>query len=158
VRGPDFGEWLRRQREARAWARSEMARQLIKAASSNNDTSIPGVDSLTHSIYRWERGAVSLTERYKLYYCQAFGISPADFGSDREESKVYRFSVSGDLAKEVIGLLNDLRDVFCEWRETRAALEAQVHTKPPARVASGFGAGRAQARKPDPRRPVRKAG
>ena len=31
-RGP--GEWLRRQRQARAWSRPEMARQLIKAAGA----------------------------------------------------------------------------------------------------------------------------
>ena len=27
-----LGEWLRQQRQARAWSRAEMARQLIKAA------------------------------------------------------------------------------------------------------------------------------
>lgn len=41
--GQELGAWLRRQREARAWARSEMARQLIRVAHSNGDTSIPGV-------------------------------------------------------------------------------------------------------------------
>ena len=30
--GRELGEWLRRQRQARAWSRAEMARQLIKAA------------------------------------------------------------------------------------------------------------------------------
>ena len=32
--GRGLGEWLRRQREARAWSRPEMARQLIKAAGA----------------------------------------------------------------------------------------------------------------------------
>jgi hypothetical protein len=53
-----------------------MARELIKVAHSNGDTSIPG-------------------DRYKLCYGQAFGISSADFGADRGEHPVYRISVSG---------------------------------------------------------------
>jgi hypothetical protein len=113
-----------------------MARQLIKAAHSNDDTSIPGADTLARYVYRWESGAVGLTDRYKLYYCQAFGIPPADFGAQRGEHAVYRFSVSGDLAKEVIGVLEALRDVFRAGRETRAALEAyESARKPPARAA-----------------------
>jgi hypothetical protein len=32
--GRGLGEWLRRQRQARAWDRAEMARQLIKAAGA----------------------------------------------------------------------------------------------------------------------------
>ena len=46
-----------------------MARQLIKAARARDDASLPGIDSICHNIYRWERGTVGLTERYKLYYC-----------------------------------------------------------------------------------------
>src|SRR5215468_4137828 len=80
-----LGVWLRRQREARTWSRAELARQLIKAARASGDISLPGIDSICHNIYRWERGTVGLTERYKLYYCAALGISPADFGAEQEE-------------------------------------------------------------------------
>ncbi len=63
----ELGAWLRRQREDRGWTRSEMARQLIKAARAAGDTSVPSADNISHNIYRWERGAVAPAERYKLY-------------------------------------------------------------------------------------------
>jgi hypothetical protein len=136
VSGQELGAWLRRQREARALARSEMARQLIKVAHSNGDTSIPGVNTLSRYVCRWESGAIGLTDRYKLYYCQAFGIPFADLGVDRGAHSVCRISVSGDVVREIFGLLDDLRDVFREWREIRAAIEAQTPArKLPARAA-----------------------
>jgi transcriptional regulator with XRE-family HTH domain len=63
----ELGAWLRRQREDRGWTRSEMARQLIRAAKAAGDMSVPGADNISHNIYRWERGAVAPAERYKLY-------------------------------------------------------------------------------------------
>jgi hypothetical protein len=63
----ELGAWLRRQREDRGWTRSEMARQLIKAAKAKGDTSVPSADNISHNIYRWERRAVGPAERYKLY-------------------------------------------------------------------------------------------
>jgi hypothetical protein len=77
----ELAAWLRRQREDRGWTRSEMARQLIKAAKASGDTSVPGADSISHNIYRWERGAVAPAERYKLYYCGAFAIPFGQFGT-----------------------------------------------------------------------------
>lgn len=76
----ETGAWLREQREARCWSRAEMARRLIRAAHAGGDRSMVDVDSLCHNIYRWERGAVSPGERYRLYYCKVLGISPAAFG------------------------------------------------------------------------------
>jgi hypothetical protein len=32
------------------------------------------------NIRRWETCGVGLTERYKLYYCEVFGITVAEFG------------------------------------------------------------------------------
>jgi hypothetical protein len=77
----ELGAWLRRQREDRGWTRSEMARQLIRAAKAAGDTSVPSADNICHNIYRWERGAVAPAERYKLYYCGAFAIPFGQFGS-----------------------------------------------------------------------------
>src|SRR2546430_2872307 len=77
----DLGAWLRRQREDRGWTRTELARQLIRAARARGDTSLPGTDNLSHNIYRWERGAVAPAERYKLLYCSAFGIPFSQFGT-----------------------------------------------------------------------------
>jgi transcriptional regulator with XRE-family HTH domain len=71
----ELGAWLRREREARSWTRAEMARRLIKAARASGDTTMPSSGNICHNIYRWERGVITPGERYKLYYCQAFGIS-----------------------------------------------------------------------------------
>lgn len=76
----ELGAWLRQQRENRGWPRSGMARQLIEAGQARGDRHMPGLDSVCHNIYRWERGDGELSERYKLHYCQAFGIPPARFG------------------------------------------------------------------------------
>lgn len=75
-----LGVWLRQQREARGLARREMARRLIQAGRAAGDTSVPGIDSVCMNIRRWENGGCALTERYKLYYCEVFGITAAEFG------------------------------------------------------------------------------
>jgi hypothetical protein len=76
----ELGAWLRQQREARGWTRPEMARQLIRAGEAKGDKSMPGLSSMCHNIYRWERGADGVSERYKLCYCQALTIPPSHFG------------------------------------------------------------------------------
>jgi transcriptional regulator with XRE-family HTH domain len=113
--GRRVGEWLRRQRQARAWSRAEMARQLIKAARARDDTSMPCVESICHNIYRWERGTVGLTERYKLYYCVALGISPDEFGVGESEQPADLPGLSaGDVA-----VLDLVAGVVRLWREFR---------------------------------------
>src|SRR5437763_4804507 len=77
----ELAAWLRRQREDRGWTRTELARQLIRAARARGDTSMPGAGNISHNIYRWERGAVIPAERYKLLYCGAFGIPFGQFGT-----------------------------------------------------------------------------
>jgi transcriptional regulator with XRE-family HTH domain len=86
VTGPELGAWLRAQREARTWTQDEMARRITAAARAAGDTSLPGTSSLAHNIYRWERGKHHLTDRYRLYYCRALGITPRDFGPARPPS------------------------------------------------------------------------
>ena len=76
----EFGPWLREQRENRGWVRTEMARRLIKVGEAAGDSSLPGLDSMCHNIYRWERGTDNPSERYKLYYSHALGIPPSQFG------------------------------------------------------------------------------
>ena len=63
-----------------------MARRLIQAARDADDKAIPELNGMLHNIHRWEReGGVS--ERYRVYYCRAFGIHPSQFapraGEDR---------------------------------------------------------------------------
>ena len=81
----ELGVWFRQQREARGWTRREMARRLIDAGRAADDKSMPSVDGMCHNIHRWERGQGGLTERYKLYYCRAFGIHPSQFGPGQSE-------------------------------------------------------------------------
>jgi transcriptional regulator with XRE-family HTH domain/tetratricopeptide (TPR) repeat protein len=77
-----LGLWLRQQREARGWARREMARRLIQAGQAAGDTGVPGIDSMSTYVRRWEHGQHGLTERYRLFYCAALGIPPGQFGKE----------------------------------------------------------------------------
>jgi transcriptional regulator with XRE-family HTH domain/tetratricopeptide (TPR) repeat protein len=77
----DHGDWLRRQREIRGWARREMARRLVQAGQAAGDTTVPDVDCMSGYVRRWERDRVRLTERYRLYCCTALGVTPDQFGT-----------------------------------------------------------------------------
>ena len=119
--GRGLGEWLRRQRQARAWSRPEMARQLIRAAKARDDASIPCIDNICHNICRWERGIVGPTERYRLYYCVALGISPDEFGAGQGEQTGYPPAFSaGDLA--VLDLLTGVLGLWREFRRTMTTI------------------------------------
>ena len=76
----ETGTWLRAQREARAWSKREMARKIIQAGKTAGDTSLPSQEHMCRNVYRWERGESGLTERYRFYYCKAFGIPVSQFG------------------------------------------------------------------------------
>jgi transcriptional regulator with XRE-family HTH domain len=77
---PDLGPWLRQQREQRSWSRNEMARRLINVAQVSGDTAMPAAEDVATNIYRWERGTVTPSDRYRLYYCHTLGIPPDRFG------------------------------------------------------------------------------
>lgn len=76
----ELGDWLREQRVDRHWSRADMARKLIEAAKASGDDTLPGVSSLAHNVFRWEKGQTGMHERYKLIYCRALDIRPAQFG------------------------------------------------------------------------------
>lgn len=65
-----------------------MARRLVKAAENHGDTTMPSVDDVATNIYRWERGKVGVSERYRLYCCEALGIPPCRFGIPAEATQV----------------------------------------------------------------------
>jgi len=107
--------WLRRQRETRNWSRRDTARRLVQAGKNAGDTAVPGVDDMCRYVCRWERGQNDPTERYRLYYCTAFGIPAAAFGSGDDapapvtEASAHGLSVSvryapGRLVIEISGL------------------------------------------------------
>jgi hypothetical protein len=77
--GSELGAWLRQQREARGWPRSEMARRLVRAGHDVGDTAMPSASGMLHNIHRWER-AGGVSERHKLHYCRVLGILPSQFG------------------------------------------------------------------------------
>jgi hypothetical protein len=119
----ELGAWLRHQRETRCWSRPEMARQLIRAAHAANDKSMTDVDNLCHNIYRWERGAVSPGERYRLYYCRALSIPPAAFGADgaKTGTLVLPREVSGETVK-LLNLMDIEHGVSLRAESTSAAV------------------------------------
>ena len=117
-----------------------MARQLIRAARARDDTSMPCIESICHNIYRWERGTVGLTERYKLYYCVALGISPDEFGDEQGEQTGYlpAFSAADlavlDLLTGVVGLWREFRREMTVIRNAEggdglAGIEAGTHDR-----------------------------
>ena len=69
-----------------------MARRMSKVASRHDDTPPPRVDHLAHNIYRWEHGKVGPSERYRLYWCEATGITPDQFGTPSEGQAEVRVS------------------------------------------------------------------
>ena len=124
----ELAAWLRRQREDRGWTRTELARQLIRAARARGDTSMPGAGNISHNIYRWERGAVTPAERYKLLYCSAFGIPFGQFGTALPPGMVdtgpgvpaasaYRELLSSDLAPPETGASAIRREVLMAAHE-----------------------------------------
>lgn len=77
----DLGAWLRGHRQARGWTNRDMASRIIDAGQAVGDKSMPSLDTMCRNVRRWERGHGSITERYKLHYCRALGIPPAQFGT-----------------------------------------------------------------------------
>jgi hypothetical protein len=70
------------ERKARGWTRLTMARQLREAADHPGE--VPGLESLQHNIYRWERGW-GVSERYRLLYCRVFGRSEHELFGDQPD-------------------------------------------------------------------------
>jgi hypothetical protein len=71
-----YAAWLRAEREHRGWTRPDMARRLIGAAHIQGDNTVPGPDSMTHNVYRWERGAERPGEYYRLLIRAVLGQPP----------------------------------------------------------------------------------
>jgi transcriptional regulator with XRE-family HTH domain len=79
----DLGTWLREQRRARGWPVAEMARRIREAAKDSGDNTVPGNEAMCRNVRRWESGGGGVSERYQLHYCEALGLSPAQFGPGR---------------------------------------------------------------------------
>jgi len=76
-----LGTWLRAEREQRLWTRTDLARRIIQAARDHGDTTMPALGHLTHNLYRWERGANGISDRYRLYCADILGTPPAHPGT-----------------------------------------------------------------------------
>jgi transcriptional regulator with XRE-family HTH domain len=77
---------IRAERKARGWDKPEMVRQLALAAGKARG-SLPSRESLLSYVKRWERGAVDvMSERYRLLYARAFGMTEDElFGEDEDD-------------------------------------------------------------------------
>jgi hypothetical protein len=78
-----------------------MARRLIEAAKGNGDFTTPGIDNITHNLYRWERGIVTPSERYRLYFCEALGIPPGQFGALKKDADVTYLEFKGPVTVSI---------------------------------------------------------
>jgi transcriptional regulator with XRE-family HTH domain len=65
---------IRTERKACGWDKPEMARQLAHAAGEAR-SSLPDHETLLGYVKRWERGAVGISERYRMLYARAFGMT-----------------------------------------------------------------------------------
>jgi len=83
----NLSAWLREQRLARGWSMAEMGRQLQHAAKATGDHTVPRTAILASYVRRWEAGKIGLTERYRLHYCTALGIPPAQFGPPQPQKE-----------------------------------------------------------------------
>lgn len=88
------GQILRGEREKRGWTRLTMAKKLREAADTPADVPYH-LEHLMTNIYRWERGASGISERYQILYCLAFrrtrldlfGIPGIEPGEPEEEHR-----------------------------------------------------------------------
>jgi hypothetical protein len=91
---------IRAERKARGWTVPTMARKLRDAANDPKD--VTGLESLIHNIYRWERGGVGVSERYRNLYCRAFQRTEFElFGIEPPEIIAEAHSVITESANEI---------------------------------------------------------
>jgi len=81
-----------------------MGRQLHKAARNANDNTVISVSIIVSYVRRWERDKIAPTERYRLYYCAALGITPEQFGTDAAPSLRELTSSGLDAMRVELGL------------------------------------------------------
>ncbi|WP_433179463.1 hypothetical protein [Actinoallomurus sp. CA-150999] len=82
---------IRTERKARGWDKPEMARRLARAAGDTRG-SLPDHDSLLTYVKRWERGAVGVSERYRLLYSRAFNMAEENLFTRLATPEPRRFS------------------------------------------------------------------
>jgi hypothetical protein len=71
------GCWLRSHRRAQGWDVPQLARHLAAAAAEDRGT-LPGHETLTGYIRRWEARRAGISERYELLLAKAFSLDRAD--------------------------------------------------------------------------------
>ncbi|GAA4619869.1 hypothetical protein GCM10023196_001620 [Actinoallomurus vinaceus] len=89
---------IRAERKARGWDKTEMARQLARAAGEARNR-LPSHESLLSYVKRWERGDVDeISERYRLLYARAFEMSEDELFTEDEDEVDRRAFVGSSLA------------------------------------------------------------
>ena len=87
-----------------------MARQLREAGRASGDPNVPSLEAIGRNIRRWEGGVGGVSERYRLYYCKALGIGPAEFGPATVQRQVRAGVLSAAGRQWVAAVLGDVRD------------------------------------------------
>src|SRR5689334_13288317 len=96
-------DWLREQRLVHGWNVAEMGRQLYVAATTTGDHTVPRSTILAGYVRRWEAGKMGLSERYRLHYCAALGLSATQFGPQRLPGPQARVAVADSAAEAADG-------------------------------------------------------
>jgi transcriptional regulator with XRE-family HTH domain len=129
------GNELRRQRLARGWSVVEMRRRLRAAARAAGDN-LPDDECLSGMIRRWERDTNGMSERYRLHYCRALGVSYSEFSGSAPAGWPGQ---AGDLSVEVLHreVTRLARDyvtgepfaLFTQMRRVREAMYSELNRK-----------------------------
>ncbi|MEV2272913.1 hypothetical protein [Nonomuraea africana] len=101
MESPRWAVRIRAERKARLWDTHSTARRLREAAGENG-RDLPDHEALVRSIRRWESGKITaLSERYRLLFCRAFGMSEADlFNPDSPGSEPDAAALSSQSATD----------------------------------------------------------
>jgi transcriptional regulator with XRE-family HTH domain len=81
-----IGARLRAERKLRLWDVPEMARRLASAAGSSRKT-LPAHDVLVGYVRRWEAGRAGVSDRFRMLYAAAFGMTEEDLFPPDEDSR-----------------------------------------------------------------------
>ncbi|MGI5206241.1 hypothetical protein ACQEU6_32295 [Spirillospora sp. CA-108201] len=119
---PQVRARLRRERRTRGWDIPRMAQELRDAADYPHK--MPSVRSLRRYIERWEKGdVVRVTERYRILYTRAFGMSDDALFEDGPEPPPAPKTNEGDV-EAIRGMLAALMTSDRQFGGTRVRQQA----------------------------------
>ncbi|MEU1729433.1 helix-turn-helix transcriptional regulator [Nonomuraea sp. NPDC005692] len=127
---------VRKERDARGWSQTELARELIKAAANDEQrpTRLPSVESLKKNIYGWETGKHETTAFYRRLCSRVFNMPESELfggpGYDALRQSLDDVLVAGSLSEASLG----------DWERTVLKYGHAAHYKPAGQLVHDLGA------------------